>query len=215
MKTKVLILVVGVMVAALVVVGVIILKGDIGSSQPKPSADKLVGVNPHRLGTAGAKVTLVEFGDYQCQSCFLVYPAVKQIVKDYGDRIIFVFRSYPLSQHPNAAAAAQVAEEAGVQGKFWEMHDRLYETQKDWTGQSGDALLRQYLSYANDLGLDANKVKAAVEHQTYKQRIAQDQADGTALSITGTPAFFVNGKLLPGVPDYPVLRDAIEAALKG
>ncbi len=181
-----------------------------------PSADKLLGPNPHKIGADNAKVTIVEFGDYQCPACMQAHPAVKQVIKDYGDRITFVFRNYPIEdQHRHAMAAAQVAEEAGVQGKFWEMHNKLYETQKDWEKLSSDEALRTFLSYANDLNLDANKIKAAVDDNKHAKRIAQDKADATALSITGTPTFYVNGQQLKGLPDYPMLRDVIEAALKG
>lgn len=180
-----------------------------------PSSDKLLGPSPHKTGADNTKVTIVEFGDYQCPACFQAHPTVKQILKDYGDRITFVFRNYPIEdQHPHAMTAALVAEEAAAQGKFWEMHDKLYDTQKDWAQLSGDEALRKFLSYANDLNLDANKIKAAVDDNKHAKRIAQDKADATALSITGTPTFYVNGQQLKGLPDYPALRDAIEAALK-
>src|SRR3989344_7162591 len=112
----------------------------------------LIRENSHQTSSESAKVTLVEFGDYQCPACSIAHFAVKKIINDYPGRVNFVSRQYPLPQHSNAMIAAEVAEAAGDQGKFWKMHDKLYENQDKWSGSSN--ALDIFIGYAKDLGLD-------------------------------------------------------------
>jgi protein-disulfide isomerase len=167
----------------------------------------------HKQGSGS--VQLVEFGDFQCPACGKAYPIVKQIQKEYDGKLTFYFRNYPLTQlHPNAQAAANAAEQAADLGKYWEMHDKLYETQSEWSELNSDAAASKFAEYAKALGIDGDKVKQAAVNNTMKDRIAQDVADGDAEKVEATPTFFVNGKTIQ-TNDYATLKAAIDEALKG
>ncbi len=191
------------------------------SATPAPANPALlVHTDSHQTATAsaevkslpaGRQVTIVEFGDYQCPACGQAYPITKQVLKDYGDKINFVFRNFPLPQHKNAQISAEAAEAANAQGKFWQMHDKLYETQADW-GES-DKPLDKFLVYAKDLGLDVNKFKADVTGNKYQKFIDSDTADGTALNVNATPTFYINGGSLPGIPSYNDFKSIIDQIL--
>ena len=185
------------------------------TAEPVGDMTKITRETSHKEGSGS--VTLVEFGDSRCPACSKAYPDVKQIMKDFDGKVTFYFRNYPLAQHPLADAAANAAEEAAAQGKFWEMHDKLYDNQTAWgdlnkNTPKADAL-EMWLGYAKDLGLDTEKIKSAVNDGKYDTLIQQDTADGNALNVTGTPSFFVNGKLVTTGYSYSNLRDAINAAL--
>jgi protein-disulfide isomerase len=186
-----------------------------GADTPGKATDPaaLIQKDSHKQG-AGS-VQLVEFGDYQCPACGKAYPIVKQLQKDYDGKLTFYFRNYPLTQlHPNAMAAANAAEQAADLGKFWEMHDKLYESQADWSELSASAAADKFADYAKGLGIDGNKVKQAATDSLFKDRIAQDVADGDAQKVQATPTFFVNGKAIE-TNDYASIKAAIDAALKG
>src|SRR4051794_21769773 len=156
----------------------------------------------HIQGPIDAPFKLVEYGDYQCPYCGAAYPVVKAIQKELGDRLCFAFRNFPLvNAHPNAEHAAEVAEAAGGQGAFWEMHDRLVENQ--------NTLEDEYLArYAADLGLDARHSMEEGQAGKYSARIQEDFRSGARGGVNGTPTFFVNGYRYDGVPD---LRSLIAA----
>lgn len=181
-------------------------------NKPEPAAvgdaTKIIRETSHKTGTGS--VQLVEFGDFQCPSCAVAHPTVKQIMKDFDGKVTFYFRNFPLSQHQNAQISSQAAEAAGAQGKFWEMYDKLYENQKAWENEANPTDI--YAGYAKEIGLDVDKFKADLSDKAYQSVIDQDVADGGALNVQGTPTFFVNGKLVSGF-SYADLRDAINAAL--
>jgi protein-disulfide isomerase len=183
--------------------------------EPAPKGDKtkIIRETSHKEGTGA--VQLVEFGDYQCPACGAAHPNVKQIMKEYDGKVTFYFRNFPLNQiHPNANLAANAAEAAGAQGKFWEMHDKLYISQKEWEKLANNEAQTKFVEYAEQLKLDSNKFKLAVSNKELQDIIDQDVADGTALDINGTPSFFVNGKQVTSGFSYANLRDAVEEALK-
>lgn len=163
-------------------------------------------IGDHVKGPTDAKVTLVEYGDFQCPGCGTAEPYVRQLVQEYSDRISFVYRNFPLTSiHPNAKAAAAAAEAAGIQGKFWEMHDKLFDNQKEWSSASAKDRGAVFEKYAKDLGLDINqfnedlKGRAKVEGQTVPNvadKIAFDYALGRANNVSETPTFFINGVLI-------------------
>jgi protein-disulfide isomerase len=179
------------------------------------SAAKVNGNELHKTGT-GTKVTVVEFGDYQCPACSEVEPIIEKLTANYATKITFVFRNYPLSIHPNALAAAEAAEAASAQGKVWEMHNKLYAAQKDWADLSSADALNTFVGYAESLGLDTTKFKSDVTNKAYASIISADKADGDALTLSGTPSFFINNTIFkPGfVPTYDELTKAIDADLK-
>lgn len=163
-------------------------------------------------GTASAKVTIVEFGDYQCPACKLAHPIVKQILEEYKDKVYFVFRNFPLPMHQNAQLGATAALAAGAQGKFWEMHDELYENQEEW-GESAKAK-DVIKTFASDLGLDTVKFAEDLDSDIGKSVIEKDQDDGYKLGVNSTPTFYINGDKLPGVLDYDAFKKEIDKRLK-
>jgi len=170
---------------------------------------------PRALGNANAPVTVEEFGDYQCPQCATVYLELEKIREDYGDRVLLVYRHYPLMRiHRNALAAAHAAEAAGLQGKFWEMHGQLYRGQKSWEN-SADAPTR-FNAYARGLGLDAERFARDVNGEEVDKRVVADHERAKSLGVDGTPSFFVNGRNLPAnASGGRDVRAAVEAALGG
>lgn len=174
------------------------------------------GANPPQVkGRADAPVTIEEFGDYQCPPCGALYPELEKIQAHYGDQVRLVFRHYPLVRiHPNALAAAHAAEAAGLQGKFWEMHDQLYRAQKSWE-RAGDARAA-FVAYARTLGLDAERFARDMNGDSVDARIAADLERAASLGVDSTPVIFVNGRKLPySTQTGKDLRTAIDKALAG
>lgn len=163
-----------------------------------------------------AKVKLVEFGDFQCPACGAAYPIVKAVMEQYKDNpeVSFIFRNFPLSTiHPNAEIAAEAAEAAGEQGKYWEMFDKIYANQKDWETQK-DAL-PVFKNYATEIGLsDIGKFETNIKNRIYSEIIQSDYKDGESLGVNSTPTFFLNGEQLTGVPNPDELKKKIEEKLK-
>lgn len=166
-----------------------------------------VGPEDHLQGDAHAPVTLVEYGDYECPHCGRAYPIVKQVQKHFGKKLRFVFRNFPLNEaHAHAEAAAETAEFAGVNHKFWEMHDLLFDNQ--------DRLARPLFGeLARKLGLDTVALQKALETREYAPRIRADFSGGARSGVNGTPTFFINGQRLDAPFDYEDLVRAIDAEL--
>jgi len=157
----------------------------------------------HIQGPIDASIALVEYGDYECPYCGQAYPILKAVQERLADRLCFAFRNFPLvNSHPHAQHAAEAAEAAGAQGKFWEMHDVLFENQ--------DALDDENIArYAETLGLDARRLIGEVLNGTHTARVREDFRSGARGGINGTPTFFINGVRYDGAPD----ADALVAAL--
>src|SRR3989441_3877716 len=162
-----------------------------------------VGPRDHALGAVDAPVTLVEYGDFECPFCGRAYPELKQVLRQLGGKVRFVFRHFPLrEEHPHAQHAAEVGEAAAAQGKFWEMHDLLYQRQA--------ALADEDLGrYARELGLDAERVRRELVTHVHAAPVKEDVVSGTQSGVTGTPRVFINRrrpaepgrrKTLPGAP---------------
>lgn len=141
-----------------------------------------------------AKVTLIEFGDYVCPACGQYSPYVKKILTDYAGKVNYVFRNYPLSYHTNAPLASYAALSAGLQGKYWEMHDKLYTEQAQWS-EAGDAR-SIFISYADELGLNKDQFIADIDSQKVKDFVTRDKKDGDTVGLKATPTFFLNGREL-------------------
>jgi protein-disulfide isomerase len=146
-----------------------------------------VNERDHVAGPDDAPVTLVEYGDYECPHCGRAHPVVKAVQRELEGQLRFVFRNFPLAEaHPHALLAAQSAEAAGAQGRFWEMHDMIFEHQ--------DALeLQDIIGYAESLGLDIARFKSELESGTYVKKVRDDFRSGVKSGVNGTPTFFVNG----------------------
>jgi protein-disulfide isomerase len=167
-----------------------------------------VGEHDHIQGDATAKCTLVEYGDYECPHCGHAYPIVKRVQKHFGKKLRFAFRNFPLNEmHPHAESAAETAEFAGSKGKFWEMHDLLFENQADL----GGAL---YSQLAAQVGLSANDLHKAVEKREFAARVKSDFTGGVRSGVNGTPTFFINGERYDGSSEYEDLIGAIQSALE-
>lgn len=165
-----------------------------------------VGPDDHVQGPADAPVTLVEYGDYECPHCGRAYPVVKALQKEFGNRLRFVFRNFPLREsHPHAEAAAETAEFAGEHKKFWEMHDLIFENQ----GALSDRLLGEL---TQQLGLDADALQESLRSDTFSERVARDFSGGVRSGVNGTPTFFINGARHDGSFDIATLADAIREA---
>ncbi len=171
----------------------------------------------HIYNKTGSKVTLIEYGDYQCPPCGQAYPIIKTIYEKYKGQIQFVFRNFPIySAHANAKAAAGAAEAAGLQGKFWEMHDRIYGNQDDWNSLSGQDRTDKFVSYAKALGLDTAKFETDMASNEISTKINYDYALGKKSGVEGTPTVFLNGNKLDSEiwSDESKFKEAINAELK-
>lgn len=176
----------------------------------------------HVFGNKDAKVILVEYGDFQCPGCGAAFTQLKSIKETYKDQMAFVFRNFPLTSiHPNALAAATAAGAADKQGKFWEMHDLLYQNQKAWenlsVSQRGDA----FIGYAKQLSLNTDTFKQDMSSQSVSNKISSDRALGARVKVDSTPTLFLNGQKLSNdvitsvvQSDGKLLKDKIEAAIK-
>ncbi len=158
------------------------------------------------IGPKGAPIEMIEFSDFQCPFCYRVRPTVEKVLSTYGDKIRFVYRNYPLPSHPNAHPAAEAAQCANEQGKFWPYHDRLFADPR----KLSDADLKQA---AADLGLDTAKFNACVDSHKYKARVDADMQAGDAAGVSGTPAFFINGRQLSGAQPYEAFKQLIDEEL--
>lgn len=151
----------------------------------------------HVYGNKNAKLVLVEYGDFQCPACSVAYPNVKTVTAKYRNDLAFVYRNLPLTNtHPNALAAASAAEAAGKQGKYWEMHDRLFQTQGAWKDAATAQRSQLFLSYARDLGLNTDTFRADVSGDSVAEKIAYDRALARKAGAVSAPSFFINGKAL-------------------
>lgn len=166
-----------------------------------------------QTGPKDAKVTIVEFADFQCPACGQSHPITKQIREDYKGRVNMVFRHFPLETiHKNAFISSLAAEAASSQGKFWEMHDKLFENQVSW--EANDKPLDLFVGYAQEIGLDVEKFKDSVNKKEFEEKVRKDQRQGSQLGVDRTPTMYFNGKKLSGIPGYAELKTKIEEALK-
>ena len=207
-------------IAIVVVIGGILLAIFANPQPTEPGQvidDKsLIRENSHMTKSASAKVNLVEFGDFECPGCAAAAPRIKEVNEFYKDNpdVNFVFRNYPLdSIHKNAHLASEAAEEAGKQGKYWEMHYMLFERQQQWAGNPNPIDI--FVSFASELGLDVDQFRSNVSQRIYADVIKADQEDGQKSGVASTPTFFINGEKLttPSVPTVEELKKFIDEAL--
>jgi protein-disulfide isomerase len=179
-----------------------------GSDTP---VDIVVSKTDHVRGAKDGKVTLVEFGDFQCPACGAYEPIVRQVLADNKDVLRVSFRHFPLMQlHRNALLAAKASEAASLQGKFWEMHDIIYDKQEEWSGSLNARDF--FVGYATTLGLDTKKFSVDLESKAIEDKILAEFKEGVKLGVQGTPTFFLNGKKLENVGDLASFNKAVKAA---
>jgi len=165
-----------------------------------------VSDSDHRSGPDDAPVTLVEYGDYECPHCGRAHPIVQEVRKRLGRRLRFVFRNFPLAEaHPHAVHAAEAAEAAAIQGRFWEMHDLLFEHQAALEDSD-------LIGYAKRLALDPGRMKDELAAGTHANRVRQDFRSGVRSGVNGTPTFFIDGVRYDGSWDLDALVEVLERA---
>ena len=188
-------------ICAVVLGGLVYLSGkdkidvsDVNTNSIISASEKSGNIADHVFGKKDSKVILVEYGDYQCPGCGSLYPRLKTLSEKYEGQIAFVFRNFPLTTiHPNARAAAAVAESAGLMGKYWEMHNLLYENQDKWKDLTSTERTDVFVGYAKQLGLNETTFKDNLSKAEINQKISFDQALGKKLNITGTPSIYLDG----------------------
>jgi protein-disulfide isomerase len=158
-------------------------------------------------GPANAPIEIIEFSDFQCPYCLRAHPTVTEVLKTYGDKVRLVYRHYPLPNHPNARPAAEASACAHEQGKFWQFHDRLFENQTKLT----DTDLKQH---ASAVGLDAGQFNACFDSHKFARDVQDDMEAGEAAGVSGTPAFFINGRVLSGAQPFDAFKRVIDEELK-
>jgi len=175
---------------------------------PKVDTDKLKVGNSYTKGPENAPVTIVEFSDFQCPYCSRGNNTLSQVLDQYKGKVRVVFKAFPLPFHKEAEPAHRAALAAGKQGKFWEMHDKLFENQK---ALKTPGILD---TFAQQLGLNMAKFKKDMESPELKKQVQQEMAEGKAVGVRGTPAFFINGTRLVGAQPLPKFKQVIDAELK-
>ncbi len=200
--------------------GLLLFRSDLFRSAPpaeplKELSKAAAGAEPpHIRGEAGAPVTIEEFADFQCPPCRKLHPELKKIESEFGTRLRVIFRHLPLSMHEHAGEAARATEAAAAQGHFWEMHDMLFERQREWSDAADVRNL--FIGYARSLGLDVERFKRDMDGAEANARLLSDQKRAESVGITGTPTLFLNGLEIPAESmSAEGIRAAINAALNG
>lgn len=204
---------VGIITLILVVGAALVMGGSSSTSQTLSQSQEKLLVRPdsNQIATPSAKVTLVEFGDYQCPACKAAYSIVKQLLNDEKGKINFVFRNFAfLGQE--STWAAEAAECAVPEGKFWQYHDYLYEHQG--AENSGTFSKEKLENIAAALNLNTEQFKFCLETDKYSQKVSDDRTDGQDLGVNSTPTFFLNGEKLVGVSSYQDLKNKVDALIK-
>lgn len=161
------------------------------------ASDQNGNIGDHVFGVSDGKVLLIEYGDFQCPGCAGVHPTLKAISEEYEEKIGFIFRNFPLTTiHPNARAAAAAVEAAGLQGKYWEMHNMIFDNKASWENLTGNDRTNQFVSFAAGLGLDEDTFKNDLGSSNVNQKISFDQALGKKLGVDSTPTIYLNGEAL-------------------
>lgn len=199
------------LVTLIILGGAIFLLSKSPQDLEKEKQSALVRGSATSVATSSAQVSLVEFADFQCPACAAAHSIVQSVKEEYKDKIVFSYRHFPLPQHANALIAAEAAEAAGEQGKFWEMHDKLFIKQEEWS-ESTNAL-DLYKGYAKEIGLDVGKFTESAQSGKHREKINQDKKDGETLGVNSTPTFFIDEARIIGVPSLDDLKEVIEKRL--
>lgn len=163
-------------------------------------------------GGASAPVTIVEYSDFQCPACAAYFPVMKELLSAYGDQIKIVYRNFPLTQiHPNAQLASQAAEAAGMQGKFFEMHDLLFANQSAWSTLADPT--ETFIAFATNIGINIDQFRTDLTSSAVRTAVAEDVRGGMSANVTGTPSFFMNGVLIENPQGLQPFTTLINAAL--
>jgi protein-disulfide isomerase len=189
----------------------------VNTASVQPAQEQSGNIADHVFGKTDSKVVFTEYGDFQCPGCGGMYPTIKELTEKYEGQMTFVFRNFPITSiHPNARAAAAAAESAGLQGKYWEMHSKLYENQSSWEKLSTQQRTDFFIGYATELGLSIDQFKQDFSSAKVNQKISFDQALAKKDKVNSTPSFYINGKAISQDVwgDKTKLEAAITDALK-
>ncbi len=173
-----------------------------------------VTANDWQQGPADAKVTLVEYADFECPACAAYQPVLKEVKETYKDGLRFVYRHFPLPMHRNAVAASLASEAAGKQGKFWEMHDLLYKKQKEWGSKTAEDR-SMFEKYATELGLNLDQFKTDIMSDEVRDKVEEQKSSGEDLNVRGTPTFFLNGEQITNPNNAEAFKDLIRSKMEG
>ena len=191
---------------------------NVDTNKVQPASKQAGNIADHVFGKKESKIVLIEYGDFQCPGCAGAHPNLKTISEKYKDKIAFVFRNFPLTSiHPNARAAAAAAEAAGLEGKYWEMHDKIYTNQKSWEGSSTSERTQLFAGYAKEVGIDNATFEKALTNVSINQQISFDQALGKKINVSGTPTILLNGEKLSDEISNDVIQSdgaKLEALIK-
>ncbi len=169
----------------------------IDASEIQPASEHNGQIADNVFGNHKSKVVLIEYGDYQCPGCASAFNTLDEISNKYKNEMAFVFRNFPITNiHPNALAAAAAAEAAGLNGKFWPMHNEIYSNQDEWQDASSQERTDIFTEYAKKVGVDESKFRDSLTKPAINKKINFDQALGKKVGVTGTPALYLNGKRL-------------------
>ncbi len=219
-------LVIGIVITILLIAGgVFLMTRNSGSSSQvveKVSSEILVPSSATVTGgmadgkylaaSTSAEVTLVEFGDYECPACVYYHPMIKQLLSEFSGKLNFTFRNYPLDYHTNALVSAYAVEAAGLQDKYWQMHDKVYESTDEWVDIVDARSI--FVGYAESLGLDVEKFKIDIDSEVVKQIVQRDTNDGNLVKLNATPTFYLNGIKIERLSgSYEDLRNLINTEL--
>ena len=203
-------------------VGAVLIITKMESTASAPNAPTAVSEDQKKLlelvsddyikGNIEASVTLVEYLDFECEACRAYYPMVKQLSSEFENDLRVVVRYFPLPGHKNSMNAALAVEAANRQGKYWQMHDILYENQQAW-GEKQTSDARLFETYAQQIGLNMDQFKDDTSNKELRQRIERDKFAGQKLGVSGTPTFFLNGEKIPNPKSYDDFKSFIKAAL--
>ncbi|MEU8777386.1 thioredoxin domain-containing protein [Streptomyces sp. NPDC048606] len=185
------------------------------AAPPAPAAGeaRVVRDDSHRLtAPTRSELTVVEFLDFECEACGAVHPTVERLREEYGDRVTFVARYFPMPGHRNSRTAAVAVEAAARQGRFEDMYEKMFATQKEW-GELRDSQADVFRGYAGQLGLDLDRYDAAVRDPATEERVKADQRDGMGLNVQGTPTFFLDGERIPTPRTHEAFKALIDARL--
>lgn len=189
----------------LAVIAVVVLVAKVGVASPG-SQDHVNSEDGWILGNPNAPVTIVEFSDFQCPFCKDTALTLSRLVEDYPSLVRIIFRHFPLPQHSLSLQAAVAAEAAGDQGKFWEMHDKLFENQNNLT-------ISDFQKFADELGLDMQKFNQSLDSSEFIDKVLRDRSSGISLGVHAVPTLYLNGQELPGPYTYDSLKEHIEKEL--
>ncbi|MBI5357843.1 DsbA family protein [Candidatus Saccharibacteria bacterium] len=205
---------VAIVIIVIAALGGVFMLASKSDKQSGSSGNNTVQTSNHTVGAGNKGVTLIEYGDFQCPACKSYYPIIKSIKEQYGDDIKFQFKHFPLVQiHPNAFIASRAAEAAGKQGKFFEMHDLLYENQDSWKDSSAPSTI--FEGFATQLGLNIDQFKADVASEEIASIINADVKSGQALGANSTPTFVINDKKVDPLPkSADEFKSLIDEAIK-